>query len=337
VDIVGYGAIGRNLSIKLAHLSTKYSVASITDSSAVLYPKDSAQVLEVAKWKAERNENKLSGFPDAKIGAKGDLLQGIQFSHSSIVVDATNSDYTKHFDAKGRAELALNSGKHYVTANKVGLAYHYSEIFDLARRRGLLIGYGATNISARYAIPVAQCMAKDELTQILGLLNSATTMILSTLEENPSLSMDQAIEIAGKEGVLERDSSIDLGGLDAAAKTAILSNAVFPERKITVNDVSITGIKDGKAENLIETVRKDPHKKYKVREVSEITKDKALVEPRLVEANSPLAVGGRAGVVSLFSLVSGEVTIKSTFSSNGPELTSSVLLSDINHIASTMG
>jgi homoserine dehydrogenase len=304
----------------------------------VLYPKDSAQVLEVAKWKAERKENKLCEFAGAKIGARGDLLQGIQFSHSSIVVDATNSDYSKHYEAKSRAELALNNGKHYVTANKAGLAFHYGEIFDLARRRGLLIGYGATNISARHAIVLAQNMAKDELTQVQGLLNSATTVILSSLEEDRSLSLERAIEIAREEGVLESDPSIDLDGWDAAAKTAILSNAIFPDRKITVDQVSRNGIRDENAKALIESARKDPQRKYVVREVSEITKDRAIVEPRLLEASSsPLAIHGHAGVVTLFSQVSGEITIKSTFQSSGVDLTSSILLSDINHIASIMG
>ncbi len=334
---MGYGPIGRELSIKLARIPTRFSVASIADSSAVLYPKDSAQVLEVAKWKAERKDNKLSEFPSAKIGARGDLLQGIQFSHSSIVVDATNSDYSKHNEAKGRAELALNSGKHYVTANKVGLAFHFGEIFDLARRKGLLIGYGATNISARHAIVLAQNMGKDELTQAQGLLNSATTVILSGLEENLTLSMDQAIEIARKDGILESDPNIDLDGWDAAAKTAILSNAIFPERRITINDVSRKGITDDNAKSLIDSAKNNPERKYKVREVSDITRDKAVVEPRLVESSSPLAVGGHTGVVSLFSKVSGEITIKSTFPASGVELTSSILLSDINQIAAIIG
>jgi homoserine dehydrogenase len=253
------------------------------------------------------------------------------------VVDATNSDYAKHHEAKGRADLALNSGKHYVTANKVALAFHFGEIFDLARRKGLLIGYGATNISARPAIVVAQSMAKGELTQVQGLLNSATTVVLSSLEADPSLSMDQAIEIARKEGILESDPSIDLDGWDAAAKTAILANAVFPERKITISDVSRIGITDERAKRLIESAKNDLGRKYKVREVSEITKDKAVVEPRLVDAASSLAVRGHTGVVSLFSQVSGEITIKSTFPTGGVELTSSILLSDINQIAAMMG
>ena len=320
----------------MAGLAPRFSVASIADSSAVLYPKDNAQVFDVAKWKAGSRENKLAEFPSAKVGAKGDLLQGIQFSHSSIVVDATNSDYTKHYEAKGRADLALNSGKHYVTANKVALAFHYGEIFDLAKRKGLQIGYGATNISARHAIIIAQSMGKEELTRVQALLNSATTVVLSSLEQDPALSFEQAIEIARKDGILESDPSIDLDGWDAAAKTAILSNAIFPERRITINDVSRTGIREEKAEKLIETARKDPTKNSKVREVSEITREKALVEPRLIEASSALAVAGHSGVVSLSSQVSGEIVIKSTFPSSGIALTSSILLSDINRISAAM-
>jgi homoserine dehydrogenase len=332
---VGYGPIGRALSVKLANFSSRFNIASIADSSAVLYPKDSAQVLEVAKWKAEKRENKLADFPAAKVGAKGDLLQGIQFSHSSIMVDCTNSDYTKHHEAKVRAELALNCGKHYVTANKVALAFHYGEIFDLAKRKGLKIGYGATNISARHAIVVAQSMGKDELIDVQALLNSATTVVLSSLESDPSLSFDQAVELASKEGVLESDPNVDLDGWDAAAKTAILSNAIFPDKRITINEVIRVGIRDDKARALIETSKKEQTRNQKVREVTQITKDKAIVEPRLIDASSPLSVSGHAGVVCLTSQVSGEVVIKSAFPASGVALTSSILLFDINQIAAT--
>jgi homoserine dehydrogenase len=337
IDIVGFGPIGRELAIKLSKTPSRFAISSITDSSAVLYPKNAAQVVEVAKWKAEGKENKLVDFKCAQVGARGDLLQGIEFSKSSIVVDSTNSDYTKHEEAKKRAVTALNSGKHYVCANKVALAFHYGEIFELAKKRGLKVGYGATNLSARHAITVAQSMEKDELTAALALLNSATTVVLSNIESDPSMTMEQAIEIAGKDGILESDPSIDLDGWDAAAKAAIFSNAIFPERRVSINDVLRDGIRDEKAKQLIETQRKDGEKKYRIREVAEITREKVIVEPRLVEASSPLAIGGHSGVVTLHSKVSGDIVIKSTFSSSGIELTSSVLLSDINKIVSSIG
>ncbi len=343
VDLVGYGPIGRALSIKLAKdFSTRFNVASIADTSGVLYPKDAHQVLEAAEWKAAKKENKLADFPNARVGARGDVLQGIQFSHSSIVVDATNSDYTKHQEARARAELALNSGKHYVTANKAGLAFHYGELFDLARRKGLRIAYGATNISARPAIAIAQAMEKGELLSVRALLNSATTVILSSLEENPALTMDGAIEIARREGILESDPSTDLDGWDAAAKTAILSNAVFPDKKrITLTEVTRVGIRDPKVQELREQAKRDDpssssSKVMKVREVSEITKDKASVEPTLVEAKSPLAATGHTGAVCLTSSVTGEIVIRNNFASSGVELTSSILLSDINQITAAM-
>ncbi len=337
VDIVGFGPIGRELSIKLSATPSRFVVSSITDSSVVLYPKDAAQVIEVAKWKAENKDNKLADFKGARVGARGDLIQGIEFSKSSIVVDSTNSDYTKHEEAKKRAVTALNSGKHYVCANKVALAFHYGEIFDLAKKRGLKIGYGATNLSARHAITIAQSMEKDELIDALALLNSATTIVLSSMESDPQITIEQAIEMARKDGVLESDPLIDLDGWDAAAKAAIFSNAIFPERRITVSDVLRSGIRDDKAKQLIETARNDHEKKYRVREVAEITREKAIVEPRLVEASSPLAIGGHSGVVTLHSKVSGEIVINSIFSSNGIGLTSSVLFSDINKIVSSTG
>ncbi|MHB1907692.1 MAG: hypothetical protein ACYCQJ_02330 [Nitrososphaerales archaeon] len=331
IDIVGYGPIGRELSRRLALQPQKYNVTSIADSSSVIYPKDSAQVLEIAKWKGE--SNKLVDFKgDAKISAKDDLLQGLEFSSASLVVDVTNSDYTKSEEARKRAIASLSAGKHFVAANKVALAFHYGEVFDLAKKKGLKIGYGATIIGGRSAIAFIETQEESEVKQVNALLNSATTMILSSLQSDPLLSIEEAISHASKEGVLERDPSIDLDGWDAAAKTAILSNCVFKEKQITINDVQREGIQGDLGKRLVEEQRKDPSKKV-VRLVSEITKESALVEPRLVDSISPLGAGGHSGVV-VFQMKDSEVSIRSTYNGSGVDVTSSVLLADISRIAS---
>lgn len=330
IDIVGYGPIGRELSRKLALEPQKYNISSITDSSSVIYPKDAAQVLEIAKWKDQ--DNRLADFKgDIKIGAKDDLLQGLEFSQASLVVDVTNSDYTKKEEARKRAIGSLNAGKHFVSANKVALAFHYGEIFELAKKKGLKIGYGATIIGGRNAIAFIETQEEKQVRQVNALLNSATTMILSSLQSNPSLSIEDAISHASKNGVLERDPAIDLDGWDAAAKTAILSNSVFKEKQITINDVKREGIQGDTGKRLVEEQKKEPSNV--VRLVSEITRESAIVEPRLVDFNSPLGAGGHSGVV-VFQMQDSEISIKSTYNTGGVEATSSVLLSDISRIAS---
>ena len=63
-----------------------------------------------------------------------------------------------------RSELTeiLDSGRHFVTANKVALAYYCPEIFELARKKKLVVGYGATICGGVHAISVAKRISRAE-------------------------------------------------------------------------------------------------------------------------------------------------------------------------------
>ena len=98
------------------------------------------------------------------------------------------------------------------------------------------------------------------------------------LEEDQYLSFDDACKKAAETGVLESDWSIDLDGIDAAAKTAILGNVLFPESSFSLGDVAIHGIRDAKAKVLIADNRARPD--TRVRLVAEITQNKISVEPK---------------------------------------------------------
>lgn len=319
VDIVGFGAIGRELAKRIAtdaDLRSSFIVSSIMDSTAMVYPKTPADVLKSFEQKtAGKTLDSLS--LEKKSGKPG-----------QIGVDVTSSDYKKPEEAKDRAEGILNSGRHFVSANKVALAYYYPEIFELARKKRVLVGYGATICGGVHAISVAKKIAPGEIQSASAVLNASTTLILSMLEEDEELTMDEACKRAAKEGVLEKDWSIDLDGIDAGAKSAILANVLFPESSYSLADVAIRGIRDKSAQNAIENAARKTGEK--VRLVSEITKDSISVEPRAVSRDSPLAVPGRFNVVLLKTKTLGEISVRNFGA--GVELTASVIISDLKNI-----
>jgi homoserine dehydrogenase len=320
VDIVGFGPIARELAKRLVsekELSSEFTVVSISDSSARIYPRNATEVLNAVETKSVGHQ--LSKLSFGKKASKD----------SSILIDLTSSNYKKAADAKDRAISALSDGKHFVSASKVALSDSFSEIFSYAKERKREIGFGATICGARHAISVARNIEEGEIKSVNAVLNASTTLILSMLEEDRYISFDESCKKAAETGVLESDWSIDLDGIDAAAKTVILGNVLFPESGFSLSDVSVRGIRDNKAKIMIADNR--TRADTRVRLVSEITADKISVSPKAMPTESPLAVKGRLNAVLFSTKTLGEISVRNL--GGGVALTASVIISDLKKIS----
>jgi homoserine dehydrogenase len=325
VDIVGFGPIGRELTIRLLsnpELRKSFEISSISDSSGTVSPRSSRDVLKIVEWKS--SGKKIGDFKSAQSKKRTDS--------SKIVVDVTNSDYSKPEEAKKRATSALSSGKHFVSANKVALSNYFPEIMALAKRKNVEVGYGASICGGAQAIKIVQSFDEGEVRSSSAVLNASTTMILSMLEDNWSLSFEDACKEAAKSGVLESDWSVDLDGVDAAAKTAILANVLFPLSKSTFKDVKRTGIRDEAATAIIDQVRTESDRSKRVRLVSELSPSSVSVGAKLLPSDSPLSVVGRFNAVQLNTKTMGEITVRNL--GGGVQFTASVIISDLKQIAS---
>jgi homoserine dehydrogenase len=318
VEILGFGPIGRKLAETIttdpALKNMGFSVQSISDSTAKIFPKRQSDVYELIKWKEAGQK-----FSELKNPSKPK-------TDAEITIDVTNSDYSKPEEARKRAIDALSSGKHFVSANKVALSNYFNEITTHAKKKNLQIGYGGAICGGRYAITIARSIGSSEVTSAAAVLNASTTLILSSLEENSSVTFDEACKNASKEGVLESDWAIDLDGIDAAAKTAILSNVLFPKSKTTLKNMKISGIRDDRAKEIISkrTARE------KVRLVSRLTPKGASVKAEVLAGDSPLAVQGRFNAVLLETKSLGDISTRNL--GGGVALTTSVLVSDLKQI-----
>lgn len=327
MDIIGFGAIGRELARRIAtdeDLQKSFSVSSITDSSGIVHLKSQADVLKSIELKKSGKPLSSAGF-EKKSGKE-----------TQIGIDVTTSDYKKPEESKKRAIDVLESGRHYVSANKVALAYYFSDVFQLAKKKRLSVGYGATICGGVHAISIARRIAPREIVSVGAVLNASTTMILSMLEDNQSLSLDDACKRASDEGVLEKDWSVDLDGIDAGAKTAILANVIFPGRGYSLADVAIRGLRDERAQAVINYISQQKKQSgEKVRLVSEISEESISVEPRTVASESPLAVPGRFNAVLFNTKTLGEISVRNYGA--GIELTASVIVSDLKSIERLYG
>jgi len=126
--------------------------------------------------------------------------------------------------AKTLVERALNSGKHVVTANKALLAEHGRELFALARRKGLTIGFEA---SCAGAIPIVRGLAENlvanRVTGLAGILNGTCNAILTDMGRD-GLDYGTALKRAQEAGYAEADPFLDVSGTDTAHKLSLLAS-----------------------------------------------------------------------------------------------------------------
>lgn len=137
---------------------------------------------------------------------------------------------------------AISRGKHVVTANKALLALHGNEIFAAAAEHGVEVAFEA---SVCGGIPIIlalrQGLAANRIQEMLGILNGTANYILTRMSEQGS-SFERALKEAQAQGYAEADPTLDVEGIDAAHKLAILMALAYGTR-VDFGAVAVEGIR----------------------------------------------------------------------------------------------
>lgn len=136
---------------------------------------------------------------------------------------------------------ALREGKHVVTANKDLVAEHGRELLDAAEKNQCDFLFEAAVAGGIPIIrPLKQCLAGNDIDEVIGIVNGTTNYILTKMfEEN--MSFEKALEKATELGYAEADPTADVEGLDAGRKVAIMASIAFHSR-VVFRDVYTEGI-----------------------------------------------------------------------------------------------
>lgn len=136
---------------------------------------------------------------------------------------------------------ALKAGKHVVTANKDLLAVCGHELLDMAEVHHCDLMFEAAVAGGIPIIrPLKECLAGNEITEVMGIVNGTTNYILTKMT-NEGMDFADALKKAQELGFAEADPTADIEGLDAGRKMAILASIAFHSR-VTFEDVDIKGI-----------------------------------------------------------------------------------------------
>ena len=136
---------------------------------------------------------------------------------------------------------ALKAGKNVVSANKDLIAEEGRELLDTAQEYGKDFLFEAAVAGGIPIIrPLKQCLAGNEITDVLGIVNGTTNYILTKMFEE-GMEFEDALRQAQKLGYAEADPTADVEGLDAGRKVAIMASIVFHSR-VVFSDVYTEGI-----------------------------------------------------------------------------------------------
>ena len=136
---------------------------------------------------------------------------------------------------------ALHAGKNVVTANKDLVATHGHELLEAAEESGADFLFEAAVAGAIPIIrPLKQCLAANEIQEVIGIVNGTTNFILTKMIEE-GMDFGDALALATELGYAEADPTADIEGLDAGRKVAIMASIAFHSR-VTFDDVYTEGI-----------------------------------------------------------------------------------------------
>ena len=312
VGLVGCGTVGsglvRNLSEANRLLQQRLGVSLELRAAAVRDP---------SKQRA-----------DLPVSPVGDWKSVISNPAVQIVVELLGGT-TESLEV---AKAAFAAAKPLITANKALLAEKGSELIPLAQQARVPIYFEA---SVAGGIPVLKALREglvaNQLLGIHGIINGTCNYILSRMAEEGSDFAD-ALRQAKELGYAEADDRLDVDGIDAAHKAAILCLLGYgflpPFAKIPIEGIRKLEAQDvsfarqlGYVLKLLAVVRPAGPDRVEVR-----------VAPTLIPARHPMgSIHGVFNAVSLVGNLSGPVQF--TGRGAGPDATSSALLADLGEAA----
>jgi homoserine dehydrogenase len=225
VGIIGYGTVGRATAEILS--SHRDDISQRTGGISIVVTRIS------------RKRPRASELGVNEITVVSDWRQVATADNVDIVVEAIGGTSV----ARDVVRTSLENGKAVVTANKALIALHGDELFALAQEKRLPIGIEATVAGGVPVIrAISEALAADRIQAVYGIVNGTCNYILTQMEQH-GIEFAHALEQAQAAGYAEADSSLDIDGLDARDKIAILARIAFGHA-VRASEIPVTGIRN---------------------------------------------------------------------------------------------
>ena len=233
--------------------------------------------------------------------------------------------------ARATTEAALAAGKDVVSANKALLALHGQALAEAAEAAGRVIRFEA---AVAGGIPVIKALteglAGNEIRRVMGVMNGTCNYILTRMQ-SAGLPYETVFEEARQLGYLEADPNLDVGGIDAGHKLALLAAIAFGTR-VDFGAVELQGIGQISIDDI--RLAEDMGYRIKLLGVAQMTGRglEQRMSPCLVPAKSPLGqLEGGTNMVVLEGDSVGQIVMRGAGAGSGP--TASAMMANMIDIA----
>jgi homoserine dehydrogenase len=316
IAFIGFGVVGQGLAEILCDrgetlrdsVGLDANVVAISDPvKGSLYHPDGLDIKRVLQLVRETGH--IRDYPDQPGLITGwDSFRTIRESNADTVVEVTFTNVKTGQPAIDHCKAAFESGKNVVMSNKGPVALAYRELSQMAREKGVRLGYEGTVMSGTPALrmPLVS-LTGNAITEVRGILNGTTNYILTKMEAG--MSFDDALREAQENGYAEADPTSDIEGYDVLYKVVILANVVMnvPLRREDVECEGIRHLTQGDIEKA-----KSEGKRWKLLARIKKTGDgvKANIGPEMLPLSDPLAgVSGAMNAITYDCDLSGPITL----------------------------
>jgi homoserine dehydrogenase len=302
-------------------------VVKIIRKKADLLSARSGRAIEISAVSA-RSKDKDRGVPLAGYAWEDDPVALAKRADVDVFVELMGGS---DGPAKAATEAALAAGKDVVTANKALLAHHGQALALMAEEKGALIRFEA---AVAGGIPVIKSLleglAGNDITRVMGVMNGTCNYILTRMQ-SAGLSYAEVFEEANQLGYLEADPNLDVGGIDAGHKLALLASLAFGTQ-VNFPGVELQGI----GELTIEDIKAAADMGYRIKllGVAQMTARglEQRMSPCLVPDTSPLGqLEGGTNMVVLEGDQVQQVVLRGPGAGEGP--TASAVMGDVMDLA----
>jgi homoserine dehydrogenase len=304
VCLIGYGNVGKSfiklLIEKKDFFKKKYNleiiVKAILEYDGALTSNSRLNLLKIIESKETfRNLSYWQNDLDFN-----DLISSLDID---IMIEATPTNPKTGEPGQSHIITALNNKKDVISSNKAPFYLFYNNIMKLAKEKGVYVKFEATVASCVPALSLKENLKGNTILGVKAILNGTSNYILSRMTTE-NINFSTALKEAQELGYAEKEPSLDLDGFDAAGKLVIIANQLLGWNK-TIKDVKIKGISKI-TPHAIELAKSEG---YIIKPLAIAVNGRLIVEPRLIEKDSPLNINGTLNVIELTTKYAGQIVL----------------------------
>jgi len=321
IILCGFGVVGQSFAKLLesrsedlyARYGLKPRIVGVFDrKGSAMDPSglDTSRLIDVKKKYGSVNR-----YSDTENNTSGtEIINNLE---AEVLIETTESNYKDAEPGMTHIIDAMKRGMHVISVNKGPLALAFPSLMEIAEYNHVLFRFSGTVGGGTPILDFAKNSLRGErIVSFSGILNGTTNYILTNMANG--MSFNDALDDAKQRGYVEANESLDLDGLDAAAKLVILANWIMG-MKVVMSDIKITGIR--KMDSV--DIKRAAEKNSAIKLIASCNKE-LTVTPKEISTVDPLCVSGTLNAISFTSEHSGTQTIIGR-GAGGIETASSIL------------